>query len=318
MEAAGITRLAVARRGSGKTLVESAEGLNSVLGSFWARTFAADRVQGAVYRADPGLPDRPSAHVCHARVEITRTQHHVSPGRERRFCPHLVSRTAPMPPTSRSSTPATSTIPASVDAEWQAFFESLKDSPADVAEERRRRRPGAAPTGRCTPTRRTDLGARRQLGARSRRPSATKLAAKAQANGVELAPADVQQATRDSVRALMLIRAYRMRGHLHANLDPLGHRAARRITRSSTRAPTASPKPISTARSSSTTCSASNTATLRQILAILRAHLLPDARRRVHAHLQPGAEGAGSRSASKARTRKSASPARASARSSTS
>jgi 2-oxoglutarate dehydrogenase E1 component len=32
----------------------------------------------------------------------------------------------------------------------------------------------------------------------------------------------VQQATRDSVRALMMIRAYRMRGHLHADLDPLG------------------------------------------------------------------------------------------------
>jgi 2-oxoglutarate dehydrogenase E1 component len=37
-----------------------------------------------------------------------------------------------------------------------------------------------------------------------------------------LSEADVQQATRDSVRALMMIRAYRMRGHLHANLDPLG------------------------------------------------------------------------------------------------
>jgi 2-oxoglutarate dehydrogenase E1 component len=33
---------------------------------------------------------------------------------------------------------------------------------------------------------------------------------------------DIQRATRDSVRALMMIRAYRMRGHLHANLDPLG------------------------------------------------------------------------------------------------
>ncbi|WP_442755046.1 2-oxoglutarate dehydrogenase E1 component [Methylocystis sp. JAN1] len=32
----------------------------------------------------------------------------------------------------------------------------------------------------------------------------------------------VRRATRDSVRALMMIRAYRMRGHLHANLDPLG------------------------------------------------------------------------------------------------
>jgi len=33
---------------------------------------------------------------------------------------------------------------------------------------------------------------------------------------------EVQRASRDSVRALMMIRAYRMRGHLHANLDPLG------------------------------------------------------------------------------------------------
>ena len=32
----------------------------------------------------------------------------------------------------------------------------------------------------------------------------------------------LRQATRDSIRALMMIRAYRARGHLHANLDPLG------------------------------------------------------------------------------------------------
>jgi 2-oxoglutarate dehydrogenase E1 component len=33
--------------------------------------------------------------------------------------------------------------------------------------------------------------------------------------------ADVMQATRDSIRAIMMIRAYRTRGHLHADLDPL-------------------------------------------------------------------------------------------------
>ena len=33
---------------------------------------------------------------------------------------------------------------------------------------------------------------------------------------------EIHRATRDSVRALMMIRAYRMRGHLQANLDPLG------------------------------------------------------------------------------------------------
>ncbi|MEO1406510.1 MAG: 2-oxoglutarate dehydrogenase E1 component, partial [Pseudomonadota bacterium] len=34
--------------------------------------------------------------------------------------------------------------------------------------------------------------------------------------------ADVAQAVKDSIRALMMIRAYRMRGHLAATLDPLG------------------------------------------------------------------------------------------------
>ena len=33
---------------------------------------------------------------------------------------------------------------------------------------------------------------------------------------------DLLRATRNSIHALMMIRAYRMRGHLHANLDPLG------------------------------------------------------------------------------------------------
>jgi 2-oxoglutarate dehydrogenase E1 component len=49
-----------------------------------------------------------------------------------------------------------------------------------------------------------------------------KLRAAAQARSVELNEQQVFQATRDSIRALMMIRAYRMRGHLHANLDPLG------------------------------------------------------------------------------------------------
>ena len=49
-----------------------------------------------------------------------------------------------------------------------------------------------------------------------------KIKDKAAANGAALSDADVLQATRDSVRAIMMIRAFRMRGHLHANLDPLG------------------------------------------------------------------------------------------------
>ena len=37
----------------------------------------------------------------------------------------------------------------------------------------------------------------------------------------ELSDNEVHQATRDSVSAIMMIRAFRMRGHLHADLDPL-------------------------------------------------------------------------------------------------
>ena len=42
------------------------------------------------------------------------------------------------------------------------------------------------------------------------------------ASAPKVAPDQVRQATTDSLRALMLIRNYRVRGHLHANLDPLG------------------------------------------------------------------------------------------------
>ena len=68
--------------------------------------------------------------------------------------------------------------------------------------------------------RQTHRGARRQLGL-DRGGSRRQGQAKSQAKGVEVSQAEVLQATRDSVRALMLIRAYRVRGHLHANLDPL-------------------------------------------------------------------------------------------------
>jgi 2-oxoglutarate dehydrogenase E1 component len=49
-----------------------------------------------------------------------------------------------------------------------------------------------------------------------------RLQARASAGGVELSPAASLRATQDSIRALMLIRAYRVMGHLAADLDPLG------------------------------------------------------------------------------------------------
>ena len=42
-----------------------------------------------------------------------------------------------------------------------------------------------------------------------------------EAKAPALSADDVRKATMDSVRALMMIRAYRMRGHLAADLDPL-------------------------------------------------------------------------------------------------
>src|SRR4249919_3826198 len=46
------------------------------------------------------------------------------------------------------------------------------------------------------------------------------VAEKAAATGA--APAAIRRAAEDSIRAMMLIRTYRVRGHLAANLDPLG------------------------------------------------------------------------------------------------
>ena len=115
--------------------------------------------------------------------------------------------------------------PASVDAEWQDFFKSLKDTPADVQKN------AEGPSwGRdnwpLTP--RDDLtSALDGNWATVEKAVGTKIAAKAQAKGAELSTADINQATRDSVRALMLIRAYRIRGHFFAKLDPLGIEAPR-------------------------------------------------------------------------------------------
>ena len=54
--------------------------------------------------------------------------------------------------------------------------------------------------------------------------AADKIAAKAAEQGISLSDKQVRAAVIDSLRALMIIRAYRIRGHLVANLDPLGMR----------------------------------------------------------------------------------------------
>ncbi|WP_027572979.1 2-oxoglutarate dehydrogenase E1 component [Bradyrhizobium sp. WSM1743] len=115
--------------------------------------------------------------------------------------------------------------PSSVDAEWQEFFKSLNDQPADISKNAEgpsweRANWPLAPQDDLT-------SALDGNWAEVEKAVGAKIAAKAQAKGADISSADVLQATRDSVRALMLIRSYRMRGHFHAKLDPLGIEAQR-------------------------------------------------------------------------------------------
>jgi 2-oxoglutarate dehydrogenase E1 component len=109
--------------------------------------------------------------------------------------------------------------PASLDAEWQDFFRSLKDDPASVTRSARGaswKKPGWPPLGNGELVAALDGN-----WAATEKAIGDKIKGKAQARGTELTSADILQATRDSIHALMLIRAYRMRGHFHAKLDPL-------------------------------------------------------------------------------------------------
>jgi 2-oxoglutarate dehydrogenase E1 component len=110
--------------------------------------------------------------------------------------------------------------PGSVDGEWQAFFSALNDDRQAVAKSARGaswKRPNWP-----VPANGELVSALDGNWAQVEKTIGEKITAKAQAKGVAISAADVQLAARDSVRAIMLIRAYRVRGHLHAKLDPLG------------------------------------------------------------------------------------------------
>src|SRR6266566_442702 len=112
------------------------------------------------------------------------------------------------------------TDPAAVDAEWRAFFASLKDARADVITSAHG--PSWQRPDWPAPARSELVSALDGDWGELQRSLGDKVKARAQAAGVDVSAAEVQQATRDSIRALMLIRAYRARGHFYADLDPLG------------------------------------------------------------------------------------------------
>ncbi|NSX55055.1 2-oxoglutarate dehydrogenase E1 component [Parasulfitobacter algicola] len=114
--------------------------------------------------------------------------------------------------------------PNAVDEAWQAFFKQMGDADQDVKAEAQGPswargdwppQPADDLTGALTgewtePAEIKDAG--------------KKIAAKATEKGVEVSDDQIKRAVLDSIRALMIIRAYRIRGHLVADLDPLGMR----------------------------------------------------------------------------------------------
>ncbi len=110
--------------------------------------------------------------------------------------------------------------PNSVDPSWRAFFQSVGDPAALV------RAAVEGPSwGRPDIVRGAGDEATALLDGNWPKPAAkTK---PAQIAPPPPAQADVQSMARDSLRALMMIRAYRTRGHLAARLDPLGIEGAR-------------------------------------------------------------------------------------------
>ncbi len=110
--------------------------------------------------------------------------------------------------------------PSSVDASWQDFFKGLGEAAADVT----RNAAGASWTrGDWPPAPSDELTSALdgQWGADPARTVGEKVRAKGAEKGVALSDAQVKQAVLDSLRALMIIRAHRIRGHLIADLDPL-------------------------------------------------------------------------------------------------
>jgi len=116
--------------------------------------------------------------------------------------------------------------PASVDVAWADFFKSLGDDPVDATAQAQG--PSWARAD-WPPTPADDLTAALTGNwpapqAREGKAAGDKIRAVAAEKGVEITDTQVQRAVLDSLRALMIIRAYRIRGHLIADLDPLGMR----------------------------------------------------------------------------------------------
>ena len=115
--------------------------------------------------------------------------------------------------------------PGSLPEDWQSFFRQVGD-PAEAAR-RAAAKPGWAPEGWPNAPTSDLISALDGNWAQAEKVVKAKVEDKARAAGASGAAAlpsqaDIHQQVQDSIKALMMIRAYRIRGHLAANLDPLG------------------------------------------------------------------------------------------------
>lgn len=101
--------------------------------------------------------------------------------------------------------------PAKIDASWRQFFDGLNDEEVSILKELH----GASWTPEEN---RRDGNGFSHEGGESLVETSPEITNTISSNSDA---ADVRQATLDSIRAIMLIRAYRARGHLMADLDPL-------------------------------------------------------------------------------------------------
>ena len=115
--------------------------------------------------------------------------------------------------------------PNSVDSAWQAFFQSLETDAAGNGNSSQKpswtrqdwpQQPNDEFTGALT----SEWGDDSEIAIRANEA----INAKANAANFTLSDEAVERAVLDSIRAIMIIRAHRIRGHLVADLDPLGLR----------------------------------------------------------------------------------------------
>ena len=123
--------------------------------------------------------------------------------------------------------------PGSVSDEWRQFFESLKDErprgAVDSGVHFQSANGNGSSSGPSWGLSVADLTPSDELTRALageydgvERTTRDKLQRRAHEAGFEIPPAAAMRATQDSIRARMLIRAYRVLGHLAADLDPLG------------------------------------------------------------------------------------------------